>query len=81
MKVRMKMRMRKLINVGTFIYDCEKDRRFDNIISDHSVSLWLYLDSNRPNYSNPLYKRFNKPITAPIGTIHFYPNFYSYYLI
>jgi hypothetical protein len=51
---------------GTFIYDCEKDRRFDTIITDQSVSLWLYLDSNRPNYTNPLYIRLNKPITAPI---------------
>jgi hypothetical protein len=56
--------------VGTFMYDCEKDRRNDAVITNSTVSLWLYLDTNKEMYTNPLYKRYNKPITNPVGMIN-----------
>lgn len=49
------------------MYDNEKDRRADSLISESTVSLWLYLESNRNVYTNPLYERYNKAITTPIG--------------
>lgn len=51
------------------MYDNEKDRRTDPVISESTVSLWLYLETNRAMYTNPIYERYNKAITAPIGML------------